>query len=101
MGGRDTSKHDMSRLITVDQFQGCIIQEQSSIAGWVGLASAIHKWLIFGTPGKIILTILGTGRCGGALHHFGGGHRDIAQSIAGDLPCYLYFSDQIGRIETD
>ncbi len=61
MGGRDASKHDMSRMILVDQFRGRIIAEQPSTAGWIGLASAIHKWLIFGIPGKIILTILGTG----------------------------------------
>lgn len=61
MGGRDTSKHDMSRIVTVDQFNGRIIQESSSMAGWVGFASTIHKWLIFGAPGKIILTILGSG----------------------------------------
>lgn len=61
MGGRDTSRHDMSRMVMVDQFTGRIIREQSSMGGWVGLASAIHKWLIFGTPGKIILTLLGVG----------------------------------------
>lgn len=61
MGGRDTAKHDMSRMVLVDQYNGRIITEQSSMAGWVGLASAVHKWLIFGVPGKIILTLLGTG----------------------------------------
>lgn len=61
MGGRDTTKHDMSYMITVDQFEGRIIQEGSSMSGWVGLASTVHKWLIFGVPGKIILTILGVG----------------------------------------
>ncbi len=61
MGGRDTDNFDMSRMVVVNQFQNKVITEQSATAGWVGLASAIHKWLIFGTPGKIILTILGVG----------------------------------------
>lgn len=61
MGGRDTSKHDMSRMVMVDQFEDRVITEQASSAGWIGLATAIHQWLIFGTPGKVILTILGTG----------------------------------------
>jgi uncharacterized iron-regulated membrane protein len=61
MGGRDTNKHDMSRMVTVDQFQDQVIAEQAASSGWVGLADAIHKWLIFGTPGKVILTMLGVG----------------------------------------
>lgn len=61
MGGRDTTKHDMSRMMMIDQFDGRIIREQSSMSGWVGTADALHKWLIFGTAGKIILTILGLG----------------------------------------
>ncbi|MFM9897682.1 PepSY-associated TM helix domain-containing protein [Sphingorhabdus sp.] len=61
MGGRDTSKHDMSRMVTVDQFQDQVIAEQAGSSGWVGLADAIHKSLIFGTPGKVILTMLGVG----------------------------------------
>jgi uncharacterized iron-regulated membrane protein len=61
MGGRDTTTHDMSRMVMVDQFEERVIVERSATAGWVGFASAIHKWLIFGTPGKIVLTILGVG----------------------------------------
>lgn len=61
MGGRDMTKHDMSQMITVDQYGDRIIAERSATGGWVGLADAIHKWLIFGTPGKVILTLLGTG----------------------------------------
>ena len=61
MGGRDITRHDMSRMVLVNQFEDKVITEQSATAGWVGIASAIHKWLIFGTPGKIILTILGIG----------------------------------------
>jgi uncharacterized iron-regulated membrane protein len=61
MGGRDMNTHDMSRMVAVDQYGDRIISERSAAGGWVGLATAIHKWLIFGTPGKIILTLLGTG----------------------------------------
>lgn len=61
MGGRDMEKHDMSQMITVDQYDDQIIAERAASGGWVGLADAIHKGLIFGTPGKIILTLLGIG----------------------------------------
>lgn len=61
MGGRDPGKFDMSRMVMVNQFQNKVITEQSASAGWIGLASVLHRWLIFGTPGKIILTILGAG----------------------------------------
>ena len=37
MGGRDTTRHDMSRMVLVNQFEDKVITEQSATAGWVSL----------------------------------------------------------------
>lgn len=61
MGGRDPSGMDMSRIATVDQYTGRVMDEVSASAGWVGLATALHKWLLFGTTGRVVLTVIGLG----------------------------------------
>ena len=61
MGGRSPSGRDMSRMVTVDQYEGRVIHEGPSSAGWIGLATTLHTGLIFGTPGRIYLTVLGLG----------------------------------------
>ncbi len=61
MGGRDPKGRDMSRLVTLDQYQGRVIQEGPATAGWVGLATTLHHWTIFGTAGRVFLTLLGVG----------------------------------------
>ena len=61
MGGRSPSGRDMSRMVTVDQYQGRVIHEGPSSAGWIGLATTLHTASVFGTPGRIYLTLLGLG----------------------------------------
>jgi uncharacterized iron-regulated membrane protein len=63
MGG---SGHAMTDMVTLDPYRGEVISTKplSESAGWVGLANALHKWTIFGTSGKIILTLLGLGTIG-------------------------------------
>ena len=60
MGGRDSSQRGMSRSVTVDPGTSTVMAERSSRAGWVGTATTLHQWLLFGTPGRIFLTLLGT-----------------------------------------
>ena len=62
MGGRDATTHDMSRIVTVDPYSRRVTGEfDARRSGWVGLADAIHKGLLFGVTGKILLTLLGLG----------------------------------------
>ena len=61
MGGPATDKADMSRMVTVDQYAGQVIGERSVMTEWIGIAVFIHRWALFGTPGRIFLTCLGLG----------------------------------------
>lgn len=54
MGGRKPTGMDMSRNIMVDHYSGSIVAERPSHAGWVGKASALHKWTSMGRVGHII-----------------------------------------------
>ncbi|WFL76330.1 PepSY-associated TM helix domain-containing protein [Altererythrobacter arenosus] len=60
MGGTDPAKR-MERMVTVDQYAGGVIGDKplQSSAGWIGLANTLHKWTIFGTTGRVILTLVG------------------------------------------
>lgn len=66
MGGYDTSKMDMSRMVTVDQYRGEVIAEMpmQTSTGWVGLITSLHKWEIWGTPGRIAITVIGLASMG-------------------------------------
>lgn len=61
MGGPDADKADMSRMVTVDQYAGRVIGERSTLSGWAGIAVFLHRWALFGVPGRIFLTALGLG----------------------------------------
>lgn len=62
MGGYDGDSR-MSRMVTVDQYEGEVVADMAlrESAGWIGLANTLHKWTIFGTSGRIILTVVGLG----------------------------------------
>ena len=62
MGGTDPAQR-MARLVTLDQYNGNVMENRSlqSGAGWIGLANTLHKWTIFGTTGRVILTLVGLG----------------------------------------
>jgi uncharacterized iron-regulated membrane protein len=55
MGGRRLIGMDMSRNIMVDHYIGSIVAERPSHAGWVGKASALHKWTSMGLVGHIVV----------------------------------------------
>ncbi len=57
MGGRKPVGLDMSRIVTVDQYQGSVIAERDSSVGWVGRVISLHKWTNYGVPGRIVLSI--------------------------------------------
>lgn len=61
MGGYDASKMDMSRMVTVDQYSNQVIADMAMMesTGWVGLVSNLHKWEMFGTTGRIVITLIG------------------------------------------
>lgn len=60
MGGYDPENR-MARMVTLDQYRGEVIEDMPlrSAAGWIGLANTLHKWTIFGTTGRILLTLIG------------------------------------------
>lgn len=60
MGGYDTSKMDMSRMVTVDQYRGAVIADMPMMAstGWPGLITTLHKWE-WHVAGRILITIIG------------------------------------------
>lgn len=61
MGGPSADAADMSRMVTIDQYQGEVIGERSTMSGWIGIAVFLHRWALFGVPGRIFLTLLGLG----------------------------------------
>lgn len=65
MGGTDPAQR-MERMVTLDQYSGSVIDNRPlrDSAGLIGLANTLHKWTIFGTPGRIVLTLIGLGAMG-------------------------------------
>jgi uncharacterized iron-regulated membrane protein len=60
MGGRDPDNpHDSSRIIAFDQYSKKVITEHSLRDGWVGAVTLLHRWVLFGKTGMIIVSILG------------------------------------------
>ena len=57
--GRLADAPPMSTMVTVDQYAERIVYQGDLTGGWIGLATTLHKWIIFGSIGRILLTLMG------------------------------------------
>ena len=57
--GRTAPNPPMSGMVTVDPYTVRVVHEGKLGAGWIGLANSLHKWTVFGTSGRVLLTLFG------------------------------------------